>query len=428
MSGIFGHKPAAKSAWHPGFVKQARQARPDLLNGREPQRVRMQTITTTQALAAFSTRAAKARYITVDTEFMRESTYWPILCLLQIATGDEVALIDPVAGRDMDFAPLFELFADRRILKVFHAGKQDIEIFVHLSGAAPAPVFDTQIAAAVCGFGDSVAYESLVREITGEKIDKSSRFTDWSRRPLSDRQITYAAADVTHLRDVYEYLDNKLDELGRRAWVEDETAELGRAEAYQLDPEDAWKRLKLKVSKPRELALMQALAAWRERRARERDVPRQRVIKDDAIYEIAQQQPTDDKAFERLRTTSRGFSRSAAGSELLAIVREVLARAPDSLPKVPRRPRGPSPKGAVGDLIRVLLKSVSEAHGVAPRVIASSSDIDAIVLDDHADVPALTGWRRRLFGEQALAIKHGRMALGADASGVVPVEVELTPR
>jgi ribonuclease D len=388
----------------------------------------MQTITTTEALAAFSTRAANARYITVDTEFMRESTYWPILCLLQIATGEEVVLIDPVAGRNMDFAPLFALFADTQVLKVFHAGKQDIEIFVHLSGAAPTPVFDTQIAASVCGFGDSVAYESLVRDITGEKIDKSSRFTDWSHRPLSDRQIAYAAADVTHLRDVYEHLDSKLDELGRRAWVEDELTELGRAGAYQLDPEDAWKRLKLKVNKPRELALMQALAAWRERRARDRDVPRQRVIKDDAIYEIAQQQPIDEKSFERLRTTSRGFSRSAAGGEILAVVREVMARDPQSLPKVPRRPRGPSPKGAVGDLMRVLLKSVSEAHGVAPRVIASSSDIDAIVLDDHADVPALTGWRRKLFGEQALAIKHGELALGADASGVVPVNVQLKAR
>lgn len=384
----------------------------------------MQTITTTKALAAFSSRAAKARFITVDTEFMRESTFWPILCLLQIATGDEVVLIDPVAGKQMDFGPLFALFADRRVLKVFHAGKQDIEIFVHLSGAAPAPVFDTQVAAAVCGFGDSVAYESLVREITGEKIDKSSRFTDWSRRPLTDRQLAYAVADVTHLRDIYEHLDAKLDTLDRRAWVEDEMAELGRAEAYQLDPEVAWKRLKLKVSKPRELALMQSLAAWRERRARERDVPRQRVIKDDAIYEIAQQQPADEKSFERLRTVSRGFSRSSAGGEILALVREVMARDPETLPKVPRRKRGPSPKGAVGDLMRVLLKSVSEAHGVAPRVIASSDDIDAIVLDDHARVPALSGWRRRLFGEKALAIKHGRMALGADASGVVPVELK----
>ncbi|MEX0860579.1 MAG: ribonuclease D, partial [Cucumibacter sp.] len=221
----------------------------------------MQTIVTTEALAAFCGRAQSAPYLTVDTEFMRESTYWPILCLLQIATGEEAVLIDPVAGKTMDFAPIFRLFADARVLKVFHAAKQDIEIFVKLSGKAPAPVFDTQVAAAVCGFGDSVAYEALVREIAGDQIDKSSRFTDWARRPLSARQLEYAVADVTHLRPVYEHLSQKLDEMGRRAWVEDEMRALTRPELYQTRPEDAWERLKMKVGKPRDLALMQAIAA-----------------------------------------------------------------------------------------------------------------------------------------------------------------------
>ena len=383
----------------------------------------MQTITTTEALGAFAGRAASAPYLTVDTEFMRESTYWPVLCLLQVATGDEVALIDPIAGKGMDLSPLFRVFDDSKVMKVFHAAKQDIETFVKLAGRTPMPVFDTQVAASVCGYGDSIAYDALVREITGAQIDKSSRFTDWARRPLSDRQLDYAAADVTHLRPVYEHLDKKLDETGRREWIEDELQSLTRPELYQVQPENAWERLKMKVGKPRDLALMQELAAWRERRAQALDVPRSRVVKDDAIYEIAQQHPVSAQDFERLRSFSRGFGRSETANEIMAIVREVLARDKALLPQLPRRPRGPSPRGAVGDLIRVLLKSVSEEHGVATRVIATADEIDAIVLDDDADVPALQGWRRKLFGEQALAIKHGRLGLAATRRGIVPIEI-----
>ncbi|HUV32345.1 MAG TPA: ribonuclease D [Devosiaceae bacterium] len=387
----------------------------------------MQTITTTEALAAFCGRARRAGFVTVDTEFMRESTYWPILCLLQIATEYEAVLIDPIAG-NMEFTALFALLADPKVVKVFHAAKQDIEIFVKMSGQAPTPVFDTQVAAAVCGFGDSVAYDALVREITGDHIDKSSRFTDWARRPLSERQLTYALADVTHLRPVYEFLGARLDELGRRGWVEDEMAGLTRPALYQTRPEDAWKRLKMKVSKPADLAVLQEVAAWRERRAQAQDVPRGRVIKDDAIYEIAQQQPLDADAFERLRSFSRGFGRSEAAAQIIDIVKQVRARDKDSLPEVPRRARGPSPKGAVGELIRVLLKSVAEENGVASRVIATSDEIDALVLDDDADVRPLDGWRRELFGDKALAIKHGRLALGANRAGVVPLEVDLSPK
>ncbi len=383
----------------------------------------MQTITTTEALGAFAGRAASAPYLTVDTEFMRESTYWPVLCLLQVATGDEVALIDPIAGKGMDLSPLFRVFDDSKVMKVFHAAKQDIETFVKLAGRTPMPVFDTQVAASVCGYGDSIAYDALVREITGAQIDKSSRFTDWARRPLSDRQLDYAAADVTHLRPVYEHLDKKLDETGRREWIEDELQSLTRPELYQVQPEHAWERLKMKVGKPRDLALMQEVAAWRERRAQALDVPRSRVVKDDAIYEIAQQHPVSAQDFERLRSFSRGFGRSETANEIMAMVREVLARDKSLLPQIPRRPRGPSPRGAVGDLIRVLLKSVSEEHGVATRVIATADEIDAIVLDDDADVPALQGWRRKLFGEQALAIKHGRLGLAATRRGIVPIEI-----
>lgn len=385
----------------------------------------MHTITQTPDLAAFCERAAKAQFITVDTEFMRESTYWPKLCLIQIATEDEAVLIDPIAGK-LDFAPLLALFDNKDVVKVFHAAKQDIEIFVKMSGRTPNPVFDTQVAAAVCGFGDSVAYNSIVKQVTGGEIDKSSRFTDWSHRPLSEKQQRYALADVTHLRDVYEHLLTELDRQKRHEWVADEMADLMRPELYRVEPEDAWKRLKMKVNKPLELAIMQELAAWRERRAQDQDVPRGRVMKDEAIFELAQQQPADAKAFDRLRSFSRGFGRSDQASEIMSVIAEVKKRDKAELPKVPRRPRGPSPRGPIGDLMRVLLKSVAEDAGVAPRVIASSDDIDALVLDDEADIPAMHGWRKKLFGDRALAIKHGKLALGASPEAVIPIEVDIS--
>ncbi|WP_404403741.1 ribonuclease D [Pelagibacterium halotolerans] len=383
----------------------------------------MQVITSTRALEAFCKDAAGYDFVTVDTEFLRETTYWPKLCLIQAATPDRAVIIDPLAD-GIDLAPFADLLADAHITKVFHAARQDIEIFVKLFGTVPHPIFDTQIAASVCGHGDSISYDNLVRAVVGTQIDKSSRFTDWGARPLTEKQLTYALADVTHLRDIYAQLRSEIKKTRRGSWVEDEMAVLESLSTYIVEPADAWKRLKLKVSKPRDLAAMQAIAAWREQRAQNNDQPRSRVLKDDAIYELAQQRPTSPEAFDKLRAVPRGFGKSSAGSELIAVIKEVEARDKSQLPVVPHRPRGPSPKGAIGDLLRVLLKAVADKNGVATRIIANSEDIDAIVLDDDADVPALKGWRRKLFGEKALAIKHGRLALAATRKGVVEIEIE----
>lgn len=382
----------------------------------------MKVITATGDLAEFCQDAARHDYVTVDTEFLRETTYWPKLCLVQLATIDEAVIVDPLA-KDISLEPLFALLADPAVVKVFHAARQDVEIFVKLSGKVPQNLFDTQIAASVCGYGDSVSYDSLVQQIVGERIDKSARFTDWSARPLSPKQLSYALADVTHLRNVYEALEDKLATLDRHGWVDDENATLASIDTYVVKPENAWMRLKMKVNKPRDLAALKALAEWREARAQKVDQPRGRILKDDAIYELAIQRPDSADAFDKLRAVPRGFGRSALGGELLALFKTVEAMPKNELPTLPSRPRGPSPKGPIGDLIRVLLKSVSEKHGVAARIIATSDDVDALVLDDEADVPALKGWRRSLFGEKALAIKHGKLALAATAREVVEVEI-----
>ena len=378
----------------------------------------METITTTAELAAFASRAATFDFATIDTEFLRETTYWPKLCLVQVATAEEAVLIDPLVP-GLDLAPLLDLLANPDVTKVFHAARQDIEIFVKLSGKVPANIFDTQIAASVCGFGDSVSYDNLVRAVTGVELDKSSRFTDWSARPLSEKQKTYALADVTHLRDIYRKLKAQLDETHRWSWVEDELDTLRSLDTYVVQPEQAWERLKMKLNRPRDLAALKALAAWREARAQGNDQPRSRVLKDDALAELVVQRPLTPDAFEKLRAVPRGYGRSAAAAEVMAILKEVEAMPKSALPPMPERYRGPSPKGAVGDLIRVLLKSVSEQNGVAARIIATSDEVDALVLDDDADVPALKGWRRKIFGDKALAIKHGRMGLAATSRGIV---------
>lgn len=384
----------------------------------------MQVITKTQALAAFCKDAANYDFVTVDTEFLRETTYWPKLCLIQAATPERAVIIDPLA-EGLDLEPFAALLADDHVTKVFHAARQDIEIFVKLFGVVPTPLFDTQIAASVCGHGDSISYDNLVRSVVGEQIDKSSRFTDWSARPLSDKQLAYALADVTHLRNIYANLRDEIGKARRWDWVRDEMAILESVDTYVVKPEDAWKRIKAKVNRPRDLAALQALAAWRERKAQSNDQPRSRILKDDAVAELAIQRPTSPDAFEKLRAVPRGYGRSSAASEIIEVIKTVEAMDKSTLPKVIERPRGPSPKGAIGDLLRVLLKSVADRNGVATRIIASSDDIDAIVLNDDADVPALKGWRRKLFGEKALAIKHGRLALAATRKGVVEVPVDL---
>ena len=382
----------------------------------------MELIVSTDVLAAFSKRAAGYDFVTVDTEFLRETTYWPKLCLLQVATTDEAVLIDPLAP-GLDLSPFFELLANDKVRKVFHAARQDIEIFVKLTGKVPVNIFDTQVAASVCGFGDSVSYDNLVRSITQVELDKSSRFTDWSARPLTEKQKVYALADVTHLRDVYAALVKQVDDTGRWDWVEDELAVLESIHTYVVQPEHAWERLKAKLNKPRDVAALKALAAWREKRAQDGDQPRSRVLKDDALVELAMQRPTTPEAFDKLRAVQRGYGRSSAAAEILAILRDIEELSKTELPNLPDRYRGPSPKGAVGDLVRVLLKSVAEEHGVASRIIATSDEIDALVLDDEADVPALKGWRRKLFGDKALAIKHGKIGLAASKGGVIEIDI-----
>ena len=381
----------------------------------------MTIITTTGDLAAACKRMARFEVVTVDTEFMRETTYWPKLCVIQLASPEEGVIIDATAP-DLSLDSFFKLMKNEKIMKVFHAARQDIEIVFHLGGLIPHPVFDTQVAAMVCGFGDSISYDQLVHRLTGAKIDKSSRFTDWARRPLSEKQVEYALADVTHLRDVYAALAQQLAEQNRTKWVREEMEVLTSPETYQAEPEHAWKRLKLRVRKPSELAVLQAVAAWREREAQSRDVPRGRVLKDDAIYEIAAQLPTTAAALGQLRTTPRGFERSRTAEDIVATVRKALDVPKDQLPKVPKHRPITNGNGAAVDLLKVLLKMISESHGVASKIIATVDDLEAIASDDAADVPAMTGWRRELFGETALKLKRGEIALAVKQNHVVAIE------
>jgi ribonuclease D len=383
----------------------------------------MDMITTTEALAAFCARLAKHDFVTVDTEFLRETTYWPELCLIQMAGPDDEGIVDPMA-KGIDLKPFFELMADPSVIKVFHAARQDIEIVVKLGDLVPHPIFDTQVAAMVCGFGESISYDQLVSRITGAHIDKSSRFTDWSRRPLTDKQLDYALADVTHLRDVYLELVARLNAEGRSLWVVDEMAVLESRSTYEIDPADAWKRLKMRVKKPIELCVLQHVAAWREREAKSRNVPRGRVIKDDAIYEIAQQQPRDSEALSRLRTIPRGWERSQQGATLVEIVNEALETPKDEMPRLPRQKQTPEGAQASIELLRVLLKLTVEKENVAAKIIATSDDLEAIAVEgDAAEVAALQGWRRELFGERALKLIRGELALRFANKRVEAVEL-----
>jgi ribonuclease D len=380
----------------------------------------MQLITTTEDLVGVCERFAHRPFVTVDTEFLRESTYYPKLCIAQLASTDEVAVVDALAG-DIDLAPFFALMADERIVKVFHAARQDIEICWHEANVIPAPLIDTQVAAMVLGYGDSISYDQLVQRVTGNSLDKSNRFTDWSQRPLSSAQLSYAVSDVTHLRDVYAKLASDLDRQGRAEWMQEEMKVLTSPNTYRMDPEEAWQRLRARVRKPRELGILIEVAAWREREAQTRDIPRGRILKDDAIGDIAVQAPTTIERLGSLRSLPKGFERSKWGEAIIAAVNRGLARDHKTLPGI-ERPR-PSQNGqATVELLKVLLRMTAERHNVAAKVIATMDDLDRIVADDDADVPALSGWRRKLFGEQALALKHGRLALVVERNRVVAVE------
>ncbi|SFS43518.1 ribonuclease D [Brevundimonas viscosa] len=382
----------------------------------------MTPITTTGALREFCARLATAPFITVDTEFMRETTYWPKLCLIQAASATDAANIDPLA-EDLDLEPFLELLRDESILKVFHAARQDVEIFAKL-GAMPRPMFDTQVAAMAAGFGDQVSYESLVRQMLRQEVDKGSRFTDWARRPLSDAQLTYAMGDVTHLAALYPKLRDRLQKDGRLDWVMAEMADLTDPALYDTDPEKAWKRLKPKKYSAKYLAAFKATAVWRERAAQERDQPRGRILKDDAIDEIAAQAPTDPEAFNRLRSVPKGFGASRLGLELTEELKRVLADPEAHSPKLERPSHNQPAPPSVVELLKVLLKTKSDNAGVATKLIANVADLEKIALSDTADVDALKGWRRQLFGEDALKLKRGEIALVLNGTRVEVVEIE----
>lgn len=380
----------------------------------------MDLITTTEALAAACERLAKHPVITVDTEFLRETTYYPLLCVIQMASDEEAVVIDALAN-GIDLKSFFDLMGNERVLKVFHAARQDIEIVWHRASMLPHPIFDTQVAAMVLGYGDSIAYDALVEKITGHRPDKSHRFTDWSRRPLTKEQAVYAEADVTHLRDVFKALDADLKKRGRSDWVSEEMEILTSPRTYDNDPTRAWERLKTRVRKPKELGVLMEVAAWREREAQNRDVPRSRVLKDDAIGDIATHAPTSLEKLAHLRSIPKGFERSKWGADIVAAVERGLGRDPHSLPKL-EKPRGNAAGSATVELLKVLLRMTSERHHVAAKVIATIDDLEQIAANDKADVAALHGWRRELFGEAALALKHGQLALAIDKGRVVRVE------
>jgi len=371
----------------------------------------MDLITNTEALSAACSRLSQHPFVTVDTEFLRETTYYPKLCLIQMAGPDpaDAYLIDPLAeGISLD--PFMTLMADTKVVKVFHSARQDLEIIWNLGGIVPEPLFDTQVAAMVCGYGDSVSYEQLVNDLAKAKVDKSSRFTDWSRRPLSDAQLTYALSDVTHLVKVYEALMAQLEKNGRLSWLGEEMSILTSPETYQADPDNAWRRLAGRLRKPKEVAVLMEVAAWREREAQNRDVPRGRILKDDALIDIATSAPRSVEALGRLRSIPNGFERSRTGADILEAVERGIARDPASVP-MPERSRGRGNTGAVVDLLKVLLKAVAEQEGVAPKIVATVEELEAIADNDDADVPSLHGWRRTLFGEKALALKNGQLGL-----------------
>jgi ribonuclease D len=349
-------------------------------------------------------------FVTVDTEFLRESTYYPLLCVAQMASPAEAVIIDVLAG-DVDLTPFYALMANERVTKVFHAARQDVEIIWHQAALIPRPLFDTQVAAMVLGYGDAISYDQLVQRVTGDALDKSSRFTDWARRPLTERQVSYALSDVTHLRPAYEKLKRRMDKNERAAWVAEEMAILTNPATYRQQPRESWRRLKVRSEKPRFLAILRELAAWREEEAQRRDLPRNRIVKDETLVEIAAHAPTKPEDLAHSRGISRGQVEGKQGAAILAAVQRGLALPESECPTPTPRLDLPGGLAPIVELLRVLLKTRCEAHDVAQKLVASASDLEYIAATDDADVPALTGWRRELFGEAALDLKHGRIGL-----------------
>lgn len=393
----------------------------------------MELITKQDDLADFCQRLAAQPFIAVDTEFMREKTYWPILCLIQAAGNGVEGIIDPLAD-GLDLAPFLDVLAKPDTTKVFHAARQDVEIFYKLMRAVPTSIFDTQIAAMACGFGDQIGYEPLMRDLVGAQIDKGSRFTDWAQRPLTDAQLTYALSDVTHLRDAYPVLLEMLSRDGRDEWVEEEMQALTAPGLYHTRPEEAWTRLKLRNVRPKELGPLIKLAEWREKQAQDRDLPRNRIMKDDGLFELARLRPKTAQEMSRARSVPKGFERSDAGQALLRAVADGVALDRDALPEVDRPERKSPPPADVVDLLRVLLKRQCEVHKVAPKLIANASDIEAIAQLPPAkiapgqnlpEMPVFKGWRFQIFGEPALKLKRGELCLGLNGR---KIDLIFTPR
>ena len=371
----------------------------------------MEIVATTEGLKELCQALSGDGYVAVDTEFMREKTFWPELCLIQIAGAKREAVIDPLAD-GINLQPFFDLMADRNVVKVFHAARQDLEIIWLKAKLIPAPIFDTQVAAMVCGYGDQVGYEALARRIAKVAIDKSSRFTDWSRRPLSPKQLAYALSDVTHLRVIYEKLRGLLDKSGREPWLDEELAVLTSPATYEAHPEEAWRRVKFRPRNAKQLAVLMAVAAWREREAQARNVPRSRILKDDAIAEIATQVPADLNALKSLRSLRKGYAGSRMGTAILKAVATGLETDLADIPALEGdEPMLTERASVIADVLKLALKVVCEHEGIAPRIVAATSDLEAIARDDDADVQVLSGWRRKVFGEVALKIKAGEMAI-----------------
>jgi ribonuclease D len=383
----------------------------------------MNLITSTDELVAFCARHASSDYITVDTEFLRDKTYWPQLCLVQIAGLDEAAVIDTLAP-GIDLSALYALMADPNVLKVFHAARQDIEIFYHLTGTIPKPLFDTQVAAMVCGFGDAVSYETLAGKLAGARIDKSSRFTDWAHRPLTTRQLEYAVADVTHLRPAYEKLRDRLEKSGRASWLDEEMANLTDPATYRLEPVEAWKRLKTRGGTRRFLSILREIASWREIAAQQRDVPRGRLLRDESLLEIAAHAPTTIDDLARIRGLGRSVAEGKLGGEMLAAVARGAAAPEAEAPEPQQRTDLPPGLGPLVDLLRVLLKLRCEEQDVAQKLVANAAELEMIAADDEAAVPSLHGWRFEIFGRDALALKHGKLALTARGKRILVVDLE----
>ncbi|HCP00494.1 MAG: ribonuclease D [Alphaproteobacteria bacterium] len=382
----------------------------------------MNIINKTDALAALCGRLADADYVTVDTEFMRESTFWPILCLVQVAGPDDEAIIDPLAD-GIDLSPLYDLIGNDNVLKVMHAAKQDIEIFHHEGGVTPKPLFDTQIAAMVAGFGDQVGYETLISKLTNVRPDKGSRFTDWSQRPLTDAQLEYALADVTHLRPAYEKLRRQIEKSGRLEWIEEEMVKVADPKIYEVVPEESWRRLKPKRNQPKYLAMLQAVAAWRDREAMDRNLPRNRLMRDDVLAQIAARPPEDEHSLQRMRGIPKNFASGRLGQGLLAAISEGRAMPNDRAPTITEPVSLPPGTGALMDLLKVLLKFKCDTRQVAQKLVATVADLESIAAASDADVPALKGWRRDIFGNDALRLKAGEIALAANHGKVQIIEI-----